>query len=125
MKGELKMGQEHNSGNGGNSQRTSSNEGMQQVLEAGAQASKLLESPIYNQVYQMQINDIFAQWLSTEPKEERRRESLWHQAQGLKGSAEAMGGMVKYAKTLLDEQSKSHEARESAALDTQGFGLDF
>ena len=108
-----------------NSQDESLNqEQLQQILATGENASQLLNSPVYNMAYQRLLNDKFQQWLATDPKEERKRESMHAQAKGLIEITELLSGAVQDAQRVLADQQAQNDpgAQRAQFLDTQGFG---
>ena len=111
---------------GENSQDESlSQEQLQQVMAMGEQASQLLNSPVYNMAYQRLLNQKFQQWLTTDPKEERKRESMYCQAQGLIEITELMAGAVEDAQRILSERQAQNDpnVQQQQYMDTQGFGI--
>jgi hypothetical protein len=115
--------------NGEQSQDTSSTQeqqSVQEILALGEQASQLLNSPVYNVMYNLQLRNVFSQFLETSPKEVNKREGLYHEAQGLINLTEKMGGLVEEAQRVLREQEEKRDPRRAAAdyEDRQGFGLN-
>lgn len=102
-------------------------EQMQRVLQAGEQASQLLNAPIYNIAYQQILNQKFQEWLGSDPKEERRRESLYLQAKGLTEVTELLGSAVADAQRVAHAQKEANDPnlQMQSYDDQQGFGLNF
>ncbi len=102
-------------------------ESLQRIMQVGSQASELLASPVYNMVYQRLMTDLHGQWLTTEPKEERKRESLWMQAKGLEKVTISLSGAVEDAHRVLQEnaQKQDPKQKENEYLDNQGFGVNY
>lgn len=113
---------------GGNSQQESlTHEQMQRIIQTGEQASKLLGSPVYNIAYQQLLNTKFQEWLTSDPKEERKRESLFLQAKALTEMTDLLGDAVADAQTLLQNQQAENDPgqRRQDYENEQGFGLSF
>tara|TARA_R110002020_G_scaffold42958_2_gene125297 strand:- start:7083 stop:7448 length:366 start_codon:yes stop_codon:yes gene_type:complete len=103
------------------SQRTALNNALAQ----GQAASELLGNPVYNLVYQESMRNLHAQWLGTEPKEEKKRESLYWQARGLINVTEQMGGLVERAQEIMRRGQDGENGQPGGNddyLDMQGFG---
>lgn len=114
--------------NGGNSPGESpTQEQLQHVLQVGEQASKLLNSQVYNMAYQQLLNQKFQDWMASTPKEVNKRESLFMQAKGLVEVTELLASAVEDATRVqqnLNTQNDPH-AQGQEFLDQQGFGLNF
>jgi hypothetical protein len=113
---------------GGTSQSESqTQEQLQRMLQVGNDASILLNSPVYNLAYQQLIQQKFEEWMATDPKEERKRESLYHQVKGLVNMTENLSAAVEDAQRILEEQHQESdpEYRRRQYQDAQGFDLDF
>lgn len=97
----------------------------QQIMAAGEEAARLLNSPIFNLAYRQQMEDTINQWLVSEPKETNKRDSLYYQARAQVAMAERMQGFIEQAQRLAAEQAErqSPEAKHNQYLDTQGFGV--
>jgi hypothetical protein len=96
---------------------------LNNALAQGQAASELLGNPVYNLVYQEEMRNLHAQWLDSQPKEEKKRESLYWQARGLINVTENMGGLVERAQNLMaDRKNQDANGLEpDNYLDTQGF----
>tara|TARA_R110000824_G_scaffold21461_4_gene79890 strand:+ start:772 stop:1137 length:366 start_codon:yes stop_codon:yes gene_type:complete len=92
-----------------------------QVMEMGQAAAKLLQSPIYNAVHQMAVNEALDHWSTTSPKEVQKRESLWQEVQAHGRAAEKAAELVARAEELLEKQLKEPEERQAEYVDNQGF----
>lgn len=99
--------------------------GAQQVIAAGERAAQLLQSPEFNLAYRMQMEDTINLWLSSEPKEQNKRESLYYQAMAQAQMATRMQSFVEQAQRILAQQHAEGdpEAKRANYLDTQGFGI--
>ena len=102
-------------------------EQMQRVISVGEEASKLLNSPVYNIAYQQVLNQKFQEWLTSDPKEERRRESLFLQAKALTEVTELLGSAVQDAQRVSHMQREANDPNLQMQdyTDQQGFGLNF
>jgi hypothetical protein len=114
--------------NGEQSPDTSStvDQSIQEILALGEQASQLLNSPVYNVMYNLQLRNTFNQFLETTPKEVNKREGLYHEAQGMIRMTRQLGALVEEAQRILREQEEKRDPRRAAAdyEDRQGFGLN-
>lgn len=100
---------------------------VQEIMELGNQASHLLRNPVYNVAYNQRLQEYFARWLNSEPKEEKLRESLFHEARAMVVLTEDLAGMVNAAEELLarEQEQNSPEGRRREYEDNQGFGTNF
>lgn len=113
--------------NGTNSHDESlSAEQAARIAQVGAQASQALQNPVFNTVYHHLLNKKFQDWLTTSPKEEKKRESLYYEAAGLMEITNQLGVAVEDALRLEREQAERHSATrvEQDFMDQQGFGLN-
>lgn len=96
----------------------------QEIVELGHQASQLLKNPIYNTVYNLRLQELYAAWLNSVPKEEKLRESLYYEAKALMNLTQDLGGLVADANELLaqEQERNSPEGRRRQYEDQQGFG---
>lgn len=97
----------------------------QEMMAAGEQAAQLLNSPVFNVAYRAQMEDTINQWLTSEPKEQNKRDSLYYQAQAQVAMATRMQSFVEQAQRLHEEQRKKQDPKQQRAeyLETQGFGV--
>ncbi len=118
------MSRERNSGNSGSRNSPSNDYGLpiQQIMEMGQLATKQLQNPIYNVAHRMAMDEVIAQWASSQPKEHAKRESLWHELQALGRVAQTMAGMVERAQQVAESQEREQYESEQDYLDRQGFG---
>ena len=100
-------------------------QGAQEMMAAGERAAQLLNSDVFNLAYRLQMEDTINQWLTSEPKETNKRDSLYYQAQAQVAMATRMQSMVEQAQALLAKQNAEHDPKRKRAdyLDTQGFGI--
>lgn len=96
-------------------------------LQSGEAAAELLQSPIYNQAYQMCMNEIFMEWMNSEPHEKNLREGLYFQRLGMATQAEKFSAAVRAAQQVLRQQQEKHDpqVQEQERLDEQGFGIQY
>jgi hypothetical protein len=101
-------------------------EGMQRIIQIGEHASQMLGSPVYNMMYRQRLDRTFQEWLVTSPKEQNKREGLWHEAQGLISLTADMGAAAQDAQRVLQKQQAQNDPQQNTQnyLDTQGFGLN-
>ena len=97
----------------------------QEMMAAGQQAAQLLNAPVFNMAYRLQMEDTINQWLTTEPKEVNKRESLYYQAQAQVLMANRMQGFIEQAQVIAQKQAERQDpnVKRNEFLDTQGFGL--
>lgn len=102
-------------------------EQLQQILQVGQMASEQLNNPVFNMAYQNLMTALHGQWLSTEDKEERKRESIWMQAKGLEKVTRLLGSAVEDAQRVLAEQAQQNDpnVKYTDHLDQQGFGVNY
>lgn len=62
--------------NGEGQQQDDLSRSVQEILALGDQASRLLGSPVFNVVYNLQLRDLFHAFLETSPKEQNKRKSV-------------------------------------------------
>lgn len=116
-----------NSSNGGQSPEDSlTTEQVQRIMQTGAQASQLLNNPVYNMAYQQLLNRKFQEWLASTPKESQKREGLFMQAKGLVEVTELIASAVEDALRLEQEQAERQDPGrvQQDYMDQQGFGLN-
>ena len=95
----------------------------QELMAAGERAAQLLRSDVFNVAYRLQMEDTINQWLTSEPKETNKRDSLYYQAKAQVAMATRMQSFVEQAQVLLQKQAEKHDPKRNRAeyLDTQGF----
>ena len=95
----------------------------QQVMQAGQEAAQLLNAEVYNLTYRMKMEDLINQWLTTQPKEQNRRESLYYQAMALREVTQGLSALVEQANVILEKQSAAQDpaAKRNEYLNNQGF----
>lgn len=103
-----------------------SSETAQQILQVGEAAGQLLNSPVYQMAYRQLIDENYQEWLASTPKEERKRESLYHEARGLERITHKLTTAATEAQRILQEQQDKNnpEAQHKEYLNNQGFGLN-
>ena len=97
---------------------------LEQIIHMGEEASRLLNSPIYNLSHRMSLDQTIQEWAATQPKEREKRESLWYELQALGRVAQTMAGMVERAQQAAQARNEEQENADRDYLDRQGFGLD-
>ena len=96
-------------------------EQFNQILKAGEEAARLLQSQVFNIAYQSVLRDSHIQWLNTQPKESAKREGLYLECLAMEKMVEKLKNAVGDAERLLEEQQ---QASQPNGLDMQGFGLN-
>jgi len=78
----------------------------QQILQAGMEAAKLMNSPIFGLAYRETLNHYFNEWVSTEREHSRKRDEIYFRVCGLEDVAKTLAGYVQQAETLAQQQSQ-------------------
>ena len=104
----------------------SQQDSLQRTIQIGQSASELLGSPVFNLAYQNMMTRLHGEWMTSQPKEERKRESLWMQAKGLEQVTLDLYAAVEEAQRVAQESAQRHDpkAQESDYLNAQGYGLN-
>jgi hypothetical protein len=118
------MTQHKNSSDGENSPQDFW-QNAQELMQAGSEAARLLNSEVFNLAYRLQMEDTVNQWLTSEPKETNKRDSLYYQSQALVAMATRLQSFVEQAQVIMQKQAATQDPRGKHAeyLDTQGFGI--
>ena len=97
----------------------------QEMMQAGVEASQMLNSSVFNMAYRLQMEDTINQWLTSEPKETNKRDSLYYQAKAQVAMATRMQGFIEQATVLQQKQAEQSDpsVKHAEYLDTQGFGI--
>lgn len=91
------------------------------IMQLGQQASQLLQSDVYNWAYQELMMELHAELLATEPKEERKRESLYHEAKALTRISERLAAYVEHAQNQAQQGQPAPDAIPQPYQETDGF----
>lgn len=117
----MSNGAEHSSNGSGNSPVSDQGMTLEQVVRMGEEASRLLNSPLYQLAHRIAIDQALAEWSTTSPKEREKRESLWHEVQAHGRAADVMKGCIERAQQIMADQQQGQS--DSGYFDTQGFGI--
>jgi hypothetical protein len=93
----------------------------QEILAQGEEASKLLDSPVYNLAHRSVIQSIQDEWLSTSPHETQKREGLYQRAQALSMVANEMAMMIVKAQGINDDELAKARKIQREYDENQGF----
>jgi len=98
-----------------------------QRINAGQIAAQALNSPIFNVIHDMMMQQHFMEWQQTDPKEENLRRSLWYEQRALKSVMLTMASMVGEAQRIVAERQAENDPveQERQRMDEQGYGLNF
>lgn len=111
---------------GNGSQGQFSNEDVQ-TLEMGRMVAEAFQNPIFQTVYQLLSNQYYTAWVNAEEPHTKEMGSLKSRHMALNDVYQTMAGLKARAELILEEREKqnSPEAQAQAAMDTQGFGIDY
>ena len=94
-----------------------------EILSQGEEASRLLDSPIYNLAHRSVIQGIQDEWMSTAPHEREKREGMYHRVRALASVAEEMALMVAKAQQITDDELQKERTLILAYDENSGFKL--
>lgn len=96
----------------------------QNLLQGGQQAMNLLQSPIFNMAVEYAKHSILMEIAQTEPKEEKKRESLYMTLRGMQTAVSGLAEFVEAARLEAQRQEEQRDPDRRAAeeRDWQGFG---
>lgn len=86
----------------------------EEILLQGEQAANLLNSPTFNLGFRTLIQEYQDDWLSTQPQESAKRESLYLKAQVAGDVASDIAQLVSDAQRLNLEEIQKEERLQSA-----------
>lgn len=78
----------------------------QQILQAGMEAARLMNSPIFGMAYRETLNHYFNEWVSTDREHSRKRDEIYLRVCGLEDVAKTLAGYIQQAETLAQQQSQ-------------------
>lgn len=87
---------------------------IEQVLDQGRKASRLLGDTIFNLAYASTLEQIKDMWAQTLPHEREKREFLHHQIQALGAVTHTLSAFLLEAQAL-DEETRQREQRAQQA----------
>ena len=93
----------------------------QEILSQGENASKLLDSPVYNLAHRSVIQNLQDEWMSTSPHETQKREGLYQRVQALSGVANEMSMMIARAQQVSDAELQEERKLQLDYDENQGF----
>ena len=89
----------------------------------GEEASRLLDSPVYNLAHRSVIQGIQDEWMTTLAHEREKREGMYHRVQALAAVAEEMALMVARAQQISDDELSKERTLTLAYDENSGFKL--
>ena len=95
----------------------------EQISSLGSEAAIALSSPLFQTAYGMVLQELMQQWLTSQPGEEKLRESLYLQARNLFSLEAMMVSQVNQAQQLNLSEAEKAEQDLIRYEDEQGFGL--
>ncbi len=95
----------------------------QEILSQGEQASRLLDSPIYNIAHRSVIQNLQDEWMTTDPKEREKREGLYQMVRGLSTVSSEMAMMIERARLISDDEMMKENKLQLAYDENTGFNL--
>ena len=96
-------------------------------ITAGQMAAQAMNNPIIQVVFDLLSQKYYRDWLLSEDKEFKTRESCWYKRIALTELMTDMRDMVSEAQEVVARQQEKSdpEAIKKAHMDEQGFGLNF
>ncbi len=94
-----------------------------EILMLGEEASRLLDSPIYNLAHRSVVQNLQDEWVGTSPHETQKREGLYQRIQALSQVAAEMAMMIARAQSLEDNELAKERKLQLAYDENSGFGL--
>lgn len=96
-------------------------------VNAGNHAAQALNSPILGMVFDLLSQKYYADWLMSEDKELKARESCWYRRMALTEVMKDMADMVEEAQAIIAAQQARNDPAEAEKqrLDEQGYNLNF
>ena len=97
--------------NGSNSSVTD----IQQILEAGAAAAQLMNSPVFQMAYRETLNHYFNEWIATKVDHVKEREFKFARVHALQDVANTLAGYHQQADSIQSAMSESPEQFKAEA----------
>ena len=89
----------------------------------GEQASRLLDSPVYNIAHRSVIQNLQDEWMTTDPKEKEKRQGLYQMVRGLSTVSSEMAMMIERARLISDDEMMKENKLQLAYDENTGFDL--
>ena len=94
---------------------------ISEILSQGEEASKLLDSPIYNLAHRSVVQNLQDEWAQTSPHETQKREGLYQRLQALSTVASEMAMMIAKAQNVEDDELTKERKLQLAYNENTGF----
>ena len=94
---------------------------ISEILTLGEEASRLLDSPIYNLAHRSVVQNLQDEWVGTSPHETQKREGLYQRVQALSQVASEMAMMIARAQGLEDNELAKERKLQLAYDENSGF----
>ena len=96
-------------------------------INAGNLAAQTLNNPLFQVTFDLLSNKYYQQWLLSEDKEFKTRESCWYKRIALSEMMTDMRDMVIEAQEIVAKQHAQNdpEIKHAEKMDEQGFNLNY
>ena len=94
---------------------------ISEILTQGEEATRLLDSPIYNLAHRSVVQSLQDEWAGTSPHETQKREGLYQRVQALSQVAAEMAMMIARAQGLEDNELAKERKLQLAYDENSGF----
>lgn len=94
---------------------------ISEILTQGEEATRLLDSPIYNLAHRSVVQSLQDEWVGTSPHETQKREGLYQRVQALSQVAAEMAMMIARAQGLEDNELAKERKLQLAYDENSGF----
>jgi hypothetical protein len=92
-----------------------------EILSQGEEASRLLDSPIYNLAHRSVVQNLQDEWVATSPHETQKREGLYQRIQAVSMVAAEMAMMIARAQSIEDGAIAKERTLQLAYNENDGF----
>jgi hypothetical protein len=92
-----------------------------EILMQGEEASRLLDSPIYNLAHRSVVQNLQDEWVGTSPHETAKREGLYQRVQAVSMVAAEMAMMIARAQNIEDDELANERKLQLAYDENTGF----
>jgi len=94
---------------------------IDEISSQGEEASRLLDSPIYNLAHRSVVQNLQDEWVETSPHETQKREGLYQRVQALSMVASEMAMMIARAQSLEENELAKERKLQLAYDENSGF----
>ena len=92
-----------------------------EILTQGEEASRLLDSPIYNLAHRSVVQNLQDEWVGTSPHETQKWEGLYQRIQAVSMVAAEMAMMIARAQSLEENELAKERKLQLAYDENSGF----